>query len=74
MYGDITFEDAAQVKKFQKKCVQDFNETAPEIFNDLLNDEDFNLKNDSASAMIRDKGNEFYQKKQFKVCKYAIWA
>ena len=35
----------------------------------ILDEEDFNVKNDDASAMIRDKGNQLYQKKQFKVIK-----
>ena len=35
----------------------------------ILDEEDFNVKNDDASAMIRDKGNQLYQKKQFKVVK-----
>ena len=33
----------------------------------ILGEEDFNVKNNDASAMIRDKGNQLYQKKQFKV-------
>ena len=35
----------------------------------ILDEEDFNVKNDDVSAMIRDKGNQLYQKKQFKVIK-----
>ena len=35
----------------------------------ILGEEDFNVKNNDASAMIRDKGNQLYQKKQFKVIK-----
>lgn len=35
----------------------------------ILGEEDFNVKNNDASAMIRDKGNQLYQKKQLKVIK-----
>ena len=35
----------------------------------ILGEEDFNVKNNDVSAMIRDKGNQLYQKKQFKVIK-----
>ena len=67
LYGDVELQNIDQIKELQVKCVQDFNDTAPNIFDDILNEEDYNVKNNDASALIRDQGNQLYQKKQFKV-------
>ena len=39
LYGDVVFENVAKVRELQVNCIRDFNETASDIFDDILGKE-----------------------------------
>ena len=39
LYGDVVFENVAKVRELQVNCIRDFDETASDIFDDILGKE-----------------------------------
>lgn len=67
--GEILIHNLDEVKELLSNYVKEFHETSPDIFDDIINCNDLNVKNDDASILLREKGNSLYQAKQFKVKK-----
>lgn len=66
--GDLIVTSKDDIRDILLGYINDFHETSPDLFEDLLNSEDINEKSDGASVLLREKGNGMYQSKQFKVC------
>lgn len=70
--GNVIISSNDELREVLLSYLNDFHETSPELFNDILQSEDINAKNDAASVLLREKGNGMYQSKQFKVCSHKM--